>query len=274
MKADDFPPAGFEVLEEASPEGPETVSGLNAVLSALKKRPGRCRALLLAEGRHSNPALNEIRALAKAAGLSVKVSPRQALDRLCGRDKHQGVAAVFDARGYLSFEDFLETIPAQGPSLLLALDRVEDPGNLGALMRSALCFGAGGVLVPRERSAPLTPAAIKAAAGAADILPLARAVNLRRALDILRERGFWILGAEGEGGTSLFGFSFPERSVLVLGSEGQGLGPLIKKSCDALLAIPQERSGVSSLNVSVAGAILMCEYHRQISAMSEGSPNR
>ncbi len=211
-------------------DAPEMICGLNAVLGALKKRAGNCRSIWIAEGRHSNPTLAEIRSLAKGAGLMIKVCPRSTLDRLCGRDKHQGVAALFDARSYASFEDLLARVPEKGPCLIVALDRVEDPGNLGALMRSAVCFGAAGVLVPRERSAPLTPAALKAAAGAADVLPLARTVNLRRALGMLKDRGFWVLGAEGEGGDSLFNFSFPERSVLVLGSEGKGLGPMIKKA--------------------------------------------
>jgi 23S rRNA (guanosine2251-2'-O)-methyltransferase len=255
---DDFP---------SPPEGgPDLVAGPNAVLAALKSRPGACRALMLAEGRRLNAALEEILALARGLGLPVKRFPRRYLDRLYDRDRHQGLLAVFDARVYVNFEDFAEKLPAQGPALLLVLDRVEDPGNLGALMRSALVFGAAGVITPRERSAPLTPAALRAAAGAADHLPLARAVNLRRALESLQKMGFWILGAEGRGGRSLFDFTFPPRSALVLGSEGRGLSPLIKKTCDALLEIPQQNQLVSSLNVSAAGAVLLAEYFRQLSA--------
>ncbi|MDR2945827.1 MAG: 23S rRNA (guanosine(2251)-2'-O)-methyltransferase RlmB [Candidatus Adiutrix sp.] len=244
----------------------EIVGGLNAVLAALKSRPKSCRSLMAAEGRHRNAALDEIYALARAHGLAVKMSPRQALDRVYGREGHQGLVALFDPLEYVGFEDFLETLPAEGPALVLALDQVEDPGNLGALMRSALAFGAAGVLTGRERSAALTPAAVHAAAGAAEVLPLVRVVNLRRALETLQERGFWLAGADGEAEGNLFRHQFAPRTVLALGSEGQGLSRIIKKTCDELLAIPQNRAQVSSLNVSVAGAVFMCEYFRQMQA--------
>ncbi len=254
-----------ESKERSGPEanGGRVVGGLNAVLAALREHPRRCRSLLVAEGRHSTAALEEIFRLARTHGLPVRMSPRQALDRLYGREGHQGVAAVFDPLEYAGFEEFLEKLPPDGPALILALDRVEDPGNLGALMRSALVFGAAGVLIPRERSAALTPAALSAAAGAAEILPLVRVVNLRRSLEALQKKGFWLVGAEGEGSVSLFEFDFPERAVIVLGSEGRGLAPLTAKTCDFLVAIPQGRREVSSLNVSVAGALFLSEYFRQ-----------
>lgn len=238
------------------------VGGLNACLAALKESPGCCRSLLVAEGRHWNTALHEICALARGAGVAVKISPRLALDRLY-QGRHQGVVAIFDPLDYASFEDLLASIIPGEPALLLALDRVEDPGNLGALMRSALAFGAKGVLIPRERSAVLTPAALRASAGAAEILPLARVVNLRRSLTICQQQGFWLVGAEGEGGGNLFDFQFPDRTVVILGSEGRGLGPLIKKCCDCLVTIIHNRGHISSLNVSVAGAFFMGEYYRQ-----------
>ena len=251
--------------ERPGPEADNSrvVGGQNAVLAALREHPRRCRSLLVAEGRHSTPALEEIFGLARTHGLSVKMSPRQALDRLYGREGQKGVAAVFDPGEYTDFEDFVAELPSDGPALILALDRVEDPGNLGALMRSALVFGAVGVLIPRERSAALTPAALSAAAGAAEILPLVRVVNLRRSLEALQNKGFWLVGAEGEGEASLFDFDFPERTVIVLGSEGRGLAPLTAKTCDFLVAIPQCRHEVSSLNVSVAGALFLSEYFRQ-----------
>lgn len=243
----------------------EMVGGFNAVLAALKSRPKAARQVMVAEGRHRNAALDEIYALARGgAGLSVKRVPRQALDRLYGREGHQGVVALFAALDYVDFDDFLETLVPGAPALILALDRVEDPQNLGALMRSALVFGAAGVIVPRERAASLTPAAVRASAGAAEALPLVRVVNLRRALEILQKCGFWIIGAEGEGESDLSGFAFPERAVITLGSEGRGLSPVIKKTCDHLVSIPQQRDRVTSLNVSVAGGILMYSYFQQI----------
>jgi len=251
--------------EAAAPEAaaPGTVSGLNPVLAALKNRAGACRAVFMAENRRRDGAAGEILALARGAGLAVRFLPRPALDRLCGRSAHQGVAAVFDSVGYLAWEDFRATLPPEGPALLLALDRVEDPGNLGALMRSALAFGALGVLTPRDRSAPLTPAALKAAAGAAEVLPLARAVNLRRALEDLKKAGFWLVGADSRGPENLFTFVFPGRAVIVLGSEGRGLSPLVRKICDFLVAVPLAGRAVPSLNVSVAGALFMAEFARR-----------
>lgn len=244
----------------------EVVGGLNAVLAALKSRPKSCRALMAAEGRRRGPVLDEIFALSRQHGLAVKISPRAALDRLYGRESHQGMVALFDPLEYVSFDDFIQNLPEEGPILILALDQVEDPGNLGALMRSALAFGAAAVLSGRERSAALTPAAINAAAGAAEILPLVRAVNLRRSLELLQKHGFWLVGAEGDTNQSLFDHQFADRTVIVLGSEGKGLSQVVKKTCDHLLAIPQNREHVSSLNVSVAGAVFMCEYFRQIQA--------
>lgn len=244
----------------------DVVGGLNAVLAALKARPSRCRSLMLADGRRFGPAVEEIFTLARAAGLGFKKVPRQALDRLYGGENHQGVVAVFDAVDYLPFDDFLQNLAEGGPNLILALDQVEDPGNLGALMRSAAAFKAAGIIVPRDRTAPLTPAAVKASAGASENMPLVRVVNLRRALDTMRDYGFWMVGAEGGESENLFDFSFPDKTVLVLGSEGRGLSPLIKKNCDFLLSIPQETALVSSLNVSVAGGIIMAHYYRQFQA--------
>ena len=207
--------------------------------------------------------------MAGGAGLAVRFLPRPALERLCGRSAHQGVGAVFDPVNYLAWERFRQTLPPEGPALVLALDRVEDPGNLGALMRSALAFGALGVVTPRDRAASLTQAALKASSGAAEILPLARAVNLRRALEDLKRAGFWLVGADGRGPENLFTFDFPRRAVVVLGSEGRGLGPFIRKICDFLVAVPQMNRAVSSLNVSVAGALFMAEFVRR----EQGRPN-
>ena len=250
------------------PSSARTVGGLNAVLAALKNRAAAFRAVFMAEGRRRDGLAGEILALALGAGLGVKFLPRPALDRLCGQAAHQGVAAVFDPIDYLTWDNFSQTLPRTGPALVLALDRVEDPGNFGALMRSALAFGALGVVTPRDRAAPLTPAALKASAGAAEILPLARAVNLRRALEELKKADFWLVGADGRGTESLFNFDFPRRSVVVLGSESRGLSPLSRKICDFLVAVPQVGRAVPSLNVSVAGALFLAEFARQEAANS------
>ncbi|MDR1921643.1 MAG: 23S rRNA (guanosine(2251)-2'-O)-methyltransferase RlmB [Candidatus Adiutrix sp.] len=256
-------PGASEAGAASVSENAEAVGGLNAVLAALKARPLACRAVLAAEGRHYNQSFSEIMRLARENRLPLKFSPRQALDRLYGRQHHQGVVAVFDARPHTAFDDFLAVLPPAGPALALALDQVEDPGNLGALMRSALAFGALGVITPRERAAALTPAALAASAGAAEFLPRVRVVNLARALAALKERGFWVVGAEEDERSSLFERELPERTVLVMGSEGRGLGSAARKVCDLFVSIPQDRGRVQSLNVSAAGAIIMCEHFRR-----------
>lgn len=253
--------------EEPAAQGPAAegaaVGGLNSVLAALKSRPRRCRGLMIGEGRRFNPALEEIAALARANGLAIKRVPRQALDRLYGGEGHQGVVALFDEADYTAWDDFILSLAGRSPALVLALDQVEDPGNLGALMRSACAFGAAGVVVPRERTAPLTQAAVKASAGATENLPLVRVVNLRRALETLKDYGFWLVGAEeGEDG-SLFDFDFPQKTALLLGSEGRGLSRTSRELCDFLISIPQNTGQVNSLNVSVAGGIMMAQYYRQ-----------
>lgn len=248
----------------------ETIGGPNAVLAALKARPRACRRVLVAEGRRPTPALDEIFRLAKANAIPYRLRPRRELDAL-GLAGHQGVVAIFDGRDYMAWGDFLASLPPAGPSLVLALDQVEDPGNLGALMRSALAFGAAGCVITRERGAALTTAAVKAAAGAAERLPLVRAVNMRRALGELKEHGFWLAAAEEDGDTDALGFDFPGRTVLVLGSEGRGLRPQVKAACDYLLTIPQRRDLMPSLNVAAAGAILMAAFHHaQVSALHLG----
>lgn len=252
-------------MEEQLPQDDgRVVGGFNAVLAALESRGRSCRRLMLAEGRRPTPVLEEILTLAKSLGLSYKTAPRQLLDKAYGRREHQGVLAFFDPLEYADFDDFLDSIPREGRALVLVLDKVEDPRNLGALTRSAVALGALGLIIPRERAAALTGAALSASAGAAEKLPIARVVNLARAIKTLQDNGFWVVGAEGGAGENLLSFSFPERTALVLGSEGRGLSELISQKCDYLVSIPLAEGTVTSLNVSAAGSILMFEYLRQM----------
>ncbi|MGL4209478.1 MAG: 23S rRNA (guanosine(2251)-2'-O)-methyltransferase RlmB [Candidatus Adiutrix sp.] len=255
---DDEPQSAVEQMDMA-----DKIGGLNPTLAALKARPKSCRSVLVAEGRHPNKVLNEIISLAKTHHLQIKFSPRKALDRAYGQPHHQGVVAIFEAQEPLTFDEFLKTIPTDSPALILALDKVEDPGNLGALMRSALAFGACGLIAPRDRSASLTPGAAKAAAGAAEFLPLVRVVNLARTLEELKAQNFWVVGAAGEKNPPLSEEMLPQRMVLVLGSEGRGLGQITQKVCDMFVNIPQNTKHVQSLNVSVAGAIIMAAHFKR-----------
>lgn len=151
---------------------------------------------------------------------------------------------------------------AAGPACLVALDEVTDPRNLGAVARSVEGAGAGGVVLPLHRSARVTPVAARAAAGATSRIPIARVTNIVQALEIAKGAGYWTVGLDGEATESLYGFEFPPKCVIVLGAEGRGLRPLVRRNCDFRLAIPM-RGAVASLNVSVAAALALYERLRQ-----------
>jgi 23S rRNA (guanosine2251-2'-O)-methyltransferase len=188
--------------------------------------------------------------------LQVDTVSAQQLDELLGTREHQGVALQVGGYPYADVERLL------GAEVLVVLDEVTDPHNLGAVARSALAAGAGGLVVPRHRSAHVTPAAVKASAGILELLPVAQVTNVVAFLHRARDRGFWAYGAAGEVATSYLATDLTGRIVLVLGAEGRGLRPLVARTCDALVSIPMEPA-VESLNVSVAAALLLYEARRQ-----------
>ena len=240
-----------------------TIYGRHAVEAALRADPGRVERLWLAEGRRER-ALEAIARMAAAAGVPVERVPRARLDRIAGDRHHQGVAARYcgpDPRGE-GFLDGLLTSLAE-PPLLLALDGVEDPRNLGACLRTAEAAGAHAVLAPRDRAVGLTPAAVKAAAGAAERLPFVQVTNLARTLERLRrDYGLRVVGADAGAPLELYGADLRGPLVLVLGAEGRGLRRLTRERCDALVRIPMA-GAAESLNVSVAAAVLLYEALRQ-----------
>jgi 23S rRNA (guanosine2251-2'-O)-methyltransferase len=239
-------------------EGSLTVIGLSPVKEALLLRGENLRRLCVSRGREKSPVLTEILDILKDLGHSPRFLPQSFFTRFKPA-AHQGIAAYFDEKPPLSFEEFLNKLPPKPPSLILALDQVEDPGNLGAILRSAWGFGALGVLAPKDRSARLTSAAIKVSAGGSEHVPLVYVTNLSKALETLKEKGFWTVGAQGGGGESLFTFSFPNRTVLILGSEGKGMRRLTKTKVDYTVKIPLAK-GVDSLNVASAGAVFMYAF--------------
>lgn len=178
------------------------------------------------------------------------------LDELLGTREHQGVALQVDGYPYADPDQLLDA------EVLVVLDEVTDPHNLGAVARSALAAGAGGLVVPRHRSAHVTPAAVKASAGILELLPVAQVTNVVAFLHRARDHGFWTYGAAGEAAASYLATDLTGRVVLVLGAEGRGLRPLVAKTCDALVSIPMDPA-VESLNVSVAAALLLYEARRQ-----------
>ena len=241
----------------------EILYGLHPVQEALRAGGRRFEYVCVARERHDQ-RLSAIVELCRAAGVKVHTEPREALSRRAGTTAHQGVVAVVREREFLEAEDLL-TGPE--PRLVLALDGVEDPQNLGALLRTAEAAGVDGVLTTERRSAPLTATVAKSSAGASEHVRIAKVTNMTRALETLKKAGFWIVGLDERGSPDYTDFSFRGDLCLVLGSEGTGLHDLVKRTCDHLLRIPMAGS-VSSLNVSVAGAVVMFEAMRQRRAAS------
>jgi len=239
----------------------EVLYGLHAVEEAVKAGRRRFDHVLVARERHDE-RLERLVALCREAGVRVRQESREELTQLAQTPAHQGVVALVRPQEFLTIEDIYAPPSPGAARLLLALDGVEDPQNLGALLRVADGAGVDGVLLTERRSAPLSPVAVKASAGAAEHLRMARVVNLVRALEELKRRNLWIIGLDERGQTDYDEFDFTGDCVLVLGREGAGLHELVRRTCDHLLRIPMA-GGVSSLNVSAAGAVVLYEAFRQ-----------
>ena len=243
----------------------EVLYGVHPVAEALKAGRRRFDHVLVASERNDD-RLTRLISECRQAGVRVRQESRDQLTQLAGTAAHQGVVAVVRPQEFLAIEDlFAPAGPAVDQSqarLLLALDGVEDPQNLGALLRVADGAGVDGVVLTERRSAPLSPTAVKASAGAAEHLRIARVVNLVRALEDLKRQNIWVVGLDERGTTDYDQFDLTGDCVLVLGREGAGLHDLVRRTCDHLLRIPMA-GGVSSLNVSAAGAVVLYEAARQ-----------
>jgi len=234
------------------------IFGVNPVLEKIKAAPHEIDEINLID-KPLRPVLREIEKHARERGIRLAYRPMGFLDRLAGGRKHQGVVASVQPYAYFSFEALLEAPADVGAQqCLLVLDGVTDPRNLGALLRSAEAFGVSHVVLPKDRSAAISPAVVTASAGAVHHLRVCRVTNLRRALSALKERGFWIVGLDPEASETVLERAFPERLAIVLGSEGSGIRPLVLESCDFRVAIPM-RGKIGSLNVAVAGGIFLYE---------------
>jgi 23S rRNA (guanosine2251-2'-O)-methyltransferase len=242
----------------------EVLYGLHPVEEALKAGRRRFDHVLVAHERH-DARLERLVAQCRESGVRVRQETRDQLTLAAQTAAHQGVVAFVRPQEFLTIEDLFEpdsTAKAGAARLMLALDGVEDPQNLGALLRVADGAGVDGVVLTERRSAPLSPVAVKASAGAAEHLRIARVVNLVRALEELKQHNLWIIGLDERGETDYDRFDFSGDCVLVLGREGAGLHDLVRRTCDHLLRIPMA-GGVSSLNVSAAGAVVLYEASRQ-----------
>jgi 23S rRNA (guanosine2251-2'-O)-methyltransferase len=243
-------------------ELPEDVLiGRNAVTEALRAGRG-INKILLADGDREGQ-VSEITALAKERGIILQFVERSKIESIAGGLRHQGVLAYVAPVAYAELEDILAKAEAAGePPFLLLLDELEDPHNLGALLRTADATGVHGVLIPKRRSVPLTATVAKTSAGAVEYVPVARIGNISQTLKALKEKGFWVAGADMDGSQNYYEADLTGPLVLVVGSEGKGMGRLTKEQCDFIVKMPMVGK-INSLNASVAGSILMYESMRQ-----------
>lgn len=246
------------VKDAAKGSSQDFVIGPKACREVLYHRPERSLRLLVREGTKSRDVVE----LAEAKNIPVRFVSEDELRKVAGHDNSQGHILLLKERKYLDLKAFINEASLLEKSLVVAVDDLQDPQNFGSILRAAECFGASAVIWSKNRGVSLTQTVIKVSAGASEFMPLIPVSNLRSSLTQLKEVGFWICSTSlGEGSTSLFDFSFPEKTVLVLGSEGAGVQPLIQKESDILLAIPMY-GRLESLNVSQAAAVAMAEYRK------------
>ena len=251
--------------EEIKEERQDIIEGRNAVIEAL--RAGRAiDKIYLAKGE-TDKALGHIASTARAAGTVVVETDRHKLDTMSFTGAHQGVVAVCAVREYVTVDDILEIAKERNEApFVIICDEISDPHNLGAIIRTAECVGAHGVIIPKRRSAGLTAIVGKASAGAAEHMAVARVPNITAAIKELKEAGLWIYGTAAEGSSQLWSTDFSGPIGLVIGSEGEGMSRLVAESCDFTVSIPL-RGKVSSLNASAAAAVLMYEVlHQRMNA--------
>ena len=234
----------------------DVVYGINAVREAVHSRS--IDHVLVREGA-GGKRLQEILNGCRARNIPLRFAPRPALERLAQTDHHQDVVAVCSSRGY---QDLNSVIEAESPALLLVLDGVEDPANLGAIVRTSVGGGANGVVIAERRTAGLSPAVARTAAGALEHARISRVKNLVRSIAEMKERGLWVLGFEAPAEKSYLDLDYRQPCALVMGGEGHGLHRLVREACDQLARIPL-RGQVESLNVSVATGIVLYEALRQ-----------
>ncbi len=237
------------------------IEGRNAVIEALRAGAAIDK-IYLAKGE-TDAALGHIASRAREQGAVVVETDRRKLDAMSRTHAHQGVIALAAVRAYVDVDDILAIARARGEApLLVVCDEISDPHNLGAVIRTADCAGAHGVIIPKRRSAGLTAIVAKTSAGAVAHVPVARVPNLVAALKDLKDRGLWIYGSDAKGRTKLYQADLRGPSAIVIGSEGDGMGRLVGETCDVLLQIPM-RGKLNSLNASAAAAVLLYEAVRQ-----------
>jgi 23S rRNA (guanosine2251-2'-O)-methyltransferase len=234
------------------------ITGMNPVREAMKAGGVPVRELILAR---SDPRGRELAELAQRKAIPVRRESKDVLSALVGHEHHQGAALRADEFVYTNLEALLAQ-PAEEREPLVILDTIQDPQNLGAILRSACFLGAKGVVMPVDRSARVTATVIKIAAGATSYIPVVQVVNLARTLDTLKERGIWTVGLDAAGNQSIYDVDLTVPVALAIGNEQKGLRPLVRKNCDILAGIPAH-GPIDSLNAATAGAVALAEVQRQ-----------
>lgn len=233
--------------------------GKNCILEVLRKDPRRILKVYTSESSRQDPlylALVEM-------NIPIVHLGKQELSQLADSTSHQSFVAACKQREFLNVQTFLDAAEDKDASLVLMLDSIFDPHNLGAILRTAECFGADGVIYSKNRGADLTPVVAKVSSGASELIPLMRVSNLAETASLFQKNGFSVISADvGEGAHSIFDFAFPEKTLLILGSEGEGIQPLLKKKSDMILKIPMLGS-IDSLNVSQAASVFLFAYRAQ-----------
>ena len=247
------------VLQDVEADG--VIEGRNAVTEALRAGVAIDK-IFIAKGE-TDRTLGHIASTARAAGVVVVDADRRKLDHMSRTHSHQGVIALASVREYATVDSMLAAAEQKGEKPLLVIcDELSDPHNLGAVIRTAECAGAHGVIIPKRRSAGLTAIVGKTSAGAVSYLPVARVANLSATLKELKDKGVWVFGTAAEGTTSLYEADLKGAAAIVIGNEGEGMSRLVRENCDFLVSIPM-KGHISSLNASAAAAILLYEAVRQ-----------
>ena len=250
-----------ERKDQLTAEADGLIEGRNAVIEALRTEASIDKIFI--QKGEVDKTLGHIASKARAAGIVVVEADRRKLDGMSRTHAHQGVIALAAVREYVTVQSLLDAAAAKGePPLLVVCDEISDPHNLGAILRTAECAGAHGVIIPKRRSAGLTAVVAKTSAGAVSYIPVARVANIPSLLKDLKKQGVWVFGTAADGTADLYTADLKGPAAIVIGSEGSGMTRLVSENCDFLVSIPM-KGHISSLNASAAAAILLYEAVRQ-----------
>lgn len=251
----------------------EFIFGIHPILEKLKASPGDVTEIIIAEG-HSRATARSVEAAARRSGVRVQYASPALLDRLARGQRHQGAVAQVADFSYLDIRQLLENLSSPSATeQILILDGLTDPRNFGALLRTAEAVGIKHVIIPKNGSVGVTATVIKASAGAAHYLKIYKVTNLQRTIRNLKDHGFWFAGLDVRAAEAIYDRVLPDKLGIVLGSEGEGIRPLIRRECDFLVSIPMA-GNIASLNVAVAGAVFLYEAFRQNLGVDKDSTKR